>query len=59
MYQTKDVGYSIGATMDTVEKVDVNDKGFCLGNFMRIRVKDRYLNSTVQGSQGLFGRIMG
>lgn len=39
MYQTKDVGYSIGATMDTVEKVDVNDKGFCLGNFMCIRVK--------------------
>ena len=38
MYQTKEVGYSIGATLGTVEKVDVNEKGFCLGNFMRIRV---------------------
>lgn len=38
MYQTKEVGYSIGATLGTEEKVDVNEKGFCLENFMRIRV---------------------
>lgn len=38
MYQTKEVGYSIGATLGIEEKVDVNEKGFCLENFMRIRV---------------------
>ena len=38
MYQTMEVGYSIGATFGTVEKVDVTEKGFCLGNFKHIRV---------------------
>nr|XP_023873652.1 uncharacterized protein LOC111986250 [Quercus suber] len=38
MYQTKEVGYSIGATIGSVESVDVDEKGFCLGNYMRIRV---------------------
>lgn len=28
-----------GATIGIVEKVDTNEKGFCLGNFIRIRVK--------------------
>ena len=38
MCQMKTVGLSIGATLGEVEKVDVNEKGFCLGSFMRIRV---------------------
>ena len=38
MCQTKVVGISIGATLGEVEKVDANGKGFCLGNFLRIRV---------------------
>lgn len=38
MYQTKEVGYSIGATIGSVDKVDVDERGFCLGNCMRIRV---------------------
>lgn len=38
MCQMKDVGMSIGATLGEVEKVDTNEKGFCLGNFLRIRV---------------------
>ena len=38
MCQTKEVGESIGATLGEVEKVDANRKGFCLGNFLRIRV---------------------
>lgn len=38
MCQTKEMGLSIGATLGEVEKVDANDKGFCLGSFMRIRV---------------------
>ena len=38
MCQMKTVGLSIGATLGEVEKVDVNEKGFCLGSFMQIRV---------------------
>ena len=38
MCQTKEVGLSIGATLGEVQKVDVNMKGFCLGNSMRVRV---------------------
>ena len=38
MYQTKSVGWSIGATLGEVEKVDANEKGFCLGKFIRVRV---------------------
>ena len=38
MYQTKSVGWSIGATLGEVEKVDANEKGFCLGKFKRVRV---------------------
>ncbi|XP_023874424.1 uncharacterized protein LOC111986965 [Quercus suber] len=38
MCQTKEVGESIGATLGEVVKVDANRKGFCLGNFLRIRV---------------------
>ncbi|XP_075674845.1 uncharacterized protein At4g02000-like [Castanea sativa] len=38
MSQTKDVGLRIGETLGRVEKVDVDDKGFCLGNYLWIRV---------------------
>lgn len=38
MCQTKEVRMSINATLGEVEKVDANKKGFCLGNFWRIRV---------------------
>ena len=38
MSQTKEVGESIGATLGKVEKVDADGKGFCLGNYLRIRV---------------------
>ena len=38
MCQTKDVGYQIGGTVGEVEKVDVEDNGFRLGGYMRIRV---------------------
>ncbi|XP_023880262.1 uncharacterized protein LOC111992626 [Quercus suber] len=34
MYQTKEVGHSIGTTIGSVESVDVNDNRFCLGNYM-------------------------
>lgn len=36
--QTKEVGMSIDATLGEVEKVDANEKGFCLGSYLRIRV---------------------
>ena len=36
--QTKTVGLSIEATLGGVERVDANEKGFCLGNFIQIRV---------------------
>ncbi|XP_050256858.1 uncharacterized protein LOC126702007 [Quercus robur] len=39
MCQTKEVGESIGATLGKVEKVDAIGKGFCLGNYLRIRVR--------------------
>nr|XP_023876776.1 uncharacterized protein LOC111989219 [Quercus suber] len=38
MCQTKAVGLSIGETLGGVERVDANEKEFCLGNFIRIRV---------------------
>ena len=38
MCQTKTMGLSIEATLGGVERVDANEKGFCLGNFIRIRV---------------------
>lgn len=38
MYQTKDAGRLIGETLGKVEKVDVSDKGFCMGSHMRVRV---------------------
>lgn len=38
MSQTKDAEIRIGGTLGTVEKVDVDEKGFCLGGFLRIRV---------------------
>ena len=38
MCQTKDIGTSIGATLGEVMKVDANGKGFCLGNYLRVRI---------------------
>ena len=38
MCQTKDAGLLIGGTLGTVEKLDVDDKGFSMGNHLRIRV---------------------
>lgn len=38
MCQMKEVVESIGSTLGEVEKMDANKKGFCLGNFLRIRV---------------------
>ena len=32
------MGIRIGATLGEVEKVDANEKGFCLGSYLRIRV---------------------
>ena len=37
-FQTKEVGHCIGTTIGSVESVDANEKGFCLGSFMRVRV---------------------
>ena len=38
MSQTKEVGLRIGESLGRVEKVDVKNKGFCLGNYLRIMV---------------------
>ena len=38
MCQTKEVGMRVGATLGEVEKVDANEKGFCLGSYLCIRV---------------------
>ncbi|KAK9993454.1 hypothetical protein SO802_023157 [Lithocarpus litseifolius] len=38
MCQTRDVGVRIGDSLGRVEKVEVDDKGFCLGNYLQIRV---------------------
>ena len=38
MSQTKEAGMRIGETLGMVEKVDVEEKGFCRGSYLRIRV---------------------
>lgn len=38
MCLTKDAGILIGGMLGKVEKVDVDDKGFCLGGHIHIRV---------------------
>nr|XP_023875779.1 uncharacterized protein LOC111988216 [Quercus suber] len=38
MSQMKEVSLRIGQSLGRVEKVDVDDKGFCLGNYLLIRV---------------------
>lgn len=38
MCQTRDAGFRIGGTLGNVERVDVDDDGFRLGGYMRIRV---------------------
>ena len=48
-FQTKEVGYSIGSTIEAVESVDANEKGFCLGSFMRIRVMIEISNPLCRG----------
>ena len=36
MSQTKEIGASIGETLGVVEKVDIDDKGFSMGGYLRI-----------------------
>ena len=36
MSQTKEVGMCIGETLGVVEKVDVDDSGFCMEGFLRV-----------------------
>lgn len=38
MSQMRDAGLHIGSILGQVEKVDVDEKGFCLGGYLRIRV---------------------
>ena len=38
MCQTKDAGLLIGGTLGTMEKLDVDNKGFSMGSHLRIRV---------------------
>lgn len=38
MNQTRDAGLRIGGILGEVEKVDVDEKGFCLGSYLRIQV---------------------
>nr|POF13414.1 hypothetical protein CFP56_22933 [Quercus suber] len=57
MYQTKKVGYSIGATLGTVEKVNVNEKGVLSWKLHAYKGDDRYLDSSMQGSKGSFRRL--
>lgn len=38
MSQTREAGIRIGSILGKVEKVDVDEKGFCLAGYLRIRV---------------------
>lgn len=38
MNQIRDAGLRIGGILGEVEKVDVDEKGFCLGSYLRIQV---------------------
>lgn len=55
MCQTKEVRMSINATLGEVEKVDANKKGFCLGNFWRIRVLLNIFMLLCRGRKVLLG----
>ena len=55
MRQTETVGLSIEATLGEVEKVDANEKGFCLGKFIRIRVLMDISMPLCQGRKVLLG----
>jgi len=57
MYQTKKVGYSIWATIGSVESVDADEKGFCLGNYMRIRVTIDISNPLCRGRKVRLGGL--
>ena len=55
MCQTETVGLSIEATLGEVEKMDANEKGFCLGKFIRIRVLMDISMPLCQGRKVLLG----
>ena len=54
-FQTKEVGHSIGTTIGLVESVDANEKGFCLGSFICIRVMIDISNPLCKGRKVQLG----
>ena len=56
MSQTKEVGTSIGETLGVVEKVDVDDKGFSMGGFLRVRVSVNITKPLCRGRKIRSGR---
>ena len=56
MSQTKEVGMCIGETLGVVEKVDVDDSGFCMGEFLRIRVSLNITEPLCRGRKIRLGR---
>ena len=47
--QTMDTGKRIGSSLGTVEKVEVDERGFCLGEYMRVRVSIDALKPLCRG----------
>ena len=56
MSQTKEVGTSIGETLGVVEKVDVDNKGFSMRGFLRIRVSVNITEPLCRGRKIRSGR---
>ena len=56
MSQTKEIGMRIGETLGLVEKMDVDDKGFCMGGCLRIRVSVKTIEPLCRGRKIRLGK---
>lgn len=57
MSQMKEIGKKIGETLDIVEKTDVEDKGFCMGSCLHIRVLVKTTEPLCRGRNICLGRV--
>ena len=55
MNQTKEAGFQIGGILGEVEKVDVDENGFCLGGYLRIQVSVDITQPLCRGQQVRIG----
>ena len=56
MSQTKEIGTRTGETLGLVEKMDVDDKGFCMGGCLHIRVSVKTTELLCRGRKLRLGK---